>query len=136
MFTFPSFWLSISLLSFLIKSLLHDGVNSYFSLLKLPTKTAAIMWEEDPRLKKKKRQQFDQLNTTHFQPHQKQTHGGNRYLNWGLDDVTRMSLLGDFTDTEQKKKAPVELWRYEHIITREHQHMHTGYFERWGRHSL
>lgn len=78
MFKFPSFWHSISLLLSLINSLLHDGVNSYFSLLKLPTKTAAIIWKEDPRLKKKKkkRQQFDQLNTTHFQPHQKQTHEG------------------------------------------------------------
>lgn len=55
MFKFPSVWHSISLLLSLINSLLHDGVNSYFSLLKLPTKTAAIIWKEDPRLKKKRK---------------------------------------------------------------------------------
>lgn len=90
MFSFPSFWHSTSLLLSLINSLLHDGVNSYFSLLKLPTKTAAIIWKEDPKLKKKKKQQFDQLSTTHFQPHQKQTHGGNRNLKglrWCLKNI-------------------------------------------------
>ena len=144
MFTFPSFWHSISLSLSLINSLLHDGVNSYFSLLKLLTKTAAIIWKEDPRFKGKEKTTIwsveyhplpapPKTNTWRYNRNLK----GLRWCHKNILLFRSIMFWSHYLVTlPKKKKAPVQLWTYEPNFIREHWHVHTGYFSRWGRHSL